>query len=135
MRKLRVFIPILLSMVIMILPCAYAENENPCKKEIAKFCKDIEPGEGRILRCLTLHEEDLTPNCKNHLARINYAVYEVRTNCVDDYAIFCSSVLPGQGRIAACLEKSKKHLTTKCRAILEEVKQKAREIQEQMQKK
>jgi hypothetical protein len=43
--------------------------------------------------------------------------------------------LPGQGRIAACLEKNKKILTSKCRAILKEVKQKALEIQEQMKKK
>jgi Cysteine rich repeat len=135
MKRFQVFIVVLLSISIMAAVHAYAKDENPCKKDIAKFCKDIEPGEGRILRCLTLFKDDVTPACKKHLARIEKAVEEVQTSCADDYAIFCSSVLPGQGRIAACLEKNEKILTPKCKANLKEVKQKAREIQKQMQKK
>jgi hypothetical protein len=135
MKRFQVFIVVLLSVSIMAAVHAYAKDENPCKKDIAKFCKGIEPGEGRILQCLTLSKDDVTPACKKHLARIEKAVEEVQTSCADDYAIFCSSVLPGQGRIAACLEKNEKILTPKCKANLKEVTQKAREIQKQMQKK
>ncbi len=135
MKRLKVLILVLLSMSVPTVLYAYAEDDNPCKKDIAKFCKNIEPGEGRILRCLTLSEKDLTPACGKHLGQIEKAVEEVQNACADDYAIFCSSVLPGQGRIAGCLEKNKKILTPKCKAVLGEVKQKAREIQEQMKKK
>ena len=135
MRKLQVLIPVLVSLSVMIAPYAYAENDYPCKKDAAKFCKEIEPGEGQLLQCLTLFEKDLTPSCKNNLAQINKAVEEIQKACADDYAIFCSSVLPGQGRIAACLNKNKKILTPKCRANLKDVMQKAREIQEEMKKK
>jgi hypothetical protein len=135
MKKFQVFILVVLSVSIMAAVHAYAKEENPCKKDIAKFCKDIEPGEGRILRCLNLSKEDVTPACKKHLARIEKAVEEVQNACADDYAIFCSSVVPGQGRIAACLEKNEKILTPKCKANLKEVKQKASEIKEQMRKK
>ena len=134
MKKLRVLLPVLAILSIMTAGYAYAEDDNPCEKDIAKFCKNVERGEGRILRCLNLNEDDLTPVCKDHLAQIRKAVEEVQEACVDDYAIFCSSLLPGQGRIAECLEKNDKILTTKCRAVLKEVKQKAREIQKQMQK-
>jgi hypothetical protein len=113
---------------------AFAKDENPCKKDIAKFCKNIEPGEGRILRCLTLSEEDLTPVCRKQIDRTKMAVDEVQNVCADDYAIFCSSVLPGQGRSLACLEKNKKLLTPKCKVGLSEIKLKYLEIKEQMKK-
>jgi len=134
MKRIYVLILVLLSLSIVVAADAYAKD-NPCGKDIAKFCKNIEPGEGRLLKCLKLSEEDLTPQCKKQLIQIEKAVEEVQNACADDYAIFCSSLLPGQGRIAACLEKNKKILTPKCKKNLGEVKQKAKEIQEQMKKK
>ena len=134
MKKIQVLILVLLSLGIMFSADAYAED-NPCEKDIAKFCKNIEPGEGRILKCLKLSEKDLTPPCKKQLTQTEKAVEEVQDACADDYAIFCSSLLPGQGRIAACLEKNQKILTPKCKKNLGAVKQKAKEIREQMKKK
>jgi len=134
MKRIYVLILVLLSLSIVVAADAYAKD-NPCGKDIAKFCKNIEPGEGRLLKCLKLSEEDLTPQCKKQLIQIEKAVEEVQNACADDYAIFCSSLLPGQGRIAACLEKNKKILTPKCKKNLGEVKQKAKEIQEEMKKK
>jgi hypothetical protein len=135
MKRVQVLIVVVVIISIMTAVYAYAEDENPCEKDIAKFCKNIEPGEGRILRCLTLSKEEVTPSCKKQLDRIENALTEVKLSCADDYAIFCSSVVPGQGRIAACLEKNEKILTPKCKADLKEVEQKAREIQEQIKKK
>ena len=134
MKRIVVLMLVIFSLSIMVAADSYPAD-NPCSKEIDKFCKDIQPGDGRILNCLTLSEKDLAPRCKKTLAQIEKAVIEIQDACADDYAIFCSSVLPGQGRIAACLEKNKKMLTSKCRAILKEVKQKALEIQEQIKKK
>ena len=134
MKKIHVLILMLLSLSIMVAADAYAKG-NPCEKDIAKFCKEIEPGEGRILKCLELSEKDLTPLCKKQLAQIEKAVEEVQNACADDYAIFCSSLLPGQGRIAACLEKNQEILTPNCKKNLGAVKQKAKEIQEQMKNK
>ena len=135
MKRIHVLILVVLSLGIITAPHAYAEDVNPCEKDIAKLCKNIEPGDGRILRCLTLSKEDLRPPCKKQLNQIEKAVEEVQNACADDYALFCSSVLPGQGRIAACLEKNQKILTPKCKTNLAAVKQKAKEIQEQMKKK
>jgi hypothetical protein len=135
MKKLHVFLPVLAILSIMTAVYAYAEKANPCEGDITKFCSNVEHGEGRILRCLTLSEDKLTPACKKQLVNIKNAVEEVQKACADDYAIFCSSLLPGQGRIAGCLEKNRHLIAPKCKSILKEVKQKAREIQEQMKKK
>jgi hypothetical protein len=134
MKKTFLLMVVSFGLSIMAAAVSYGED-YPCKNDVARFCNDIKPGEGRILRCLTLYEKDLTPSCKKELARAKEAVEEVQNACADDYAIFCSSVMPGQGKIPACLEKSKKILTPKCRAHLKELMQKAREIREQMQKK
>jgi hypothetical protein len=134
MKRIYVFILVVLSLSIMFAADAYAEY-NPCEKDMAKFCKNVERGEGRIFKCLKLSEKDLTPPCKKQLAHIEKALEEVQEACADDYAIFCSSLLPGQGRIAACLEKNQKILTSKCKKNLAAVKKKAKEIQEQMKKK
>jgi len=134
MKKIYLLMFVFFGVSIMAGAVSYAED-YPCKKDIATFCKDIQPGEGRILRCLTLHEKRLTPPCKKNLAQAKKAVEEVQNACADDYAIFCSSVLPGQGKIPACLEKSSRILTPKCKAHLKELNQKAREMREQMQKK
>jgi len=134
MKRIHVLILVVLSLGIITAPHAYAEDVNPCEKDMAKFCKNIEPGDGRILRCLTLSKEDLRPPCKKQLGQIEKAVEEVQNACADDYALFCSSVLPGQGRIAACLEKNQKTLTPKCKTNLAAVKQKAKEIQDKVKK-
>ena len=135
MTKQNVLSAVLVILSMMIAGVAFAADDNPCKKDIGRFCKGIEPGDGQILRCLTLSEKNLTPPCKKHLARIEKAVEEVQNACADDYALYCSSVLPGQGRIAGCLEKNEKFLTPKCKSVLSEVKKKARTIQEQMKQK
>jgi len=134
MKRVAALIFVFLGLSIVAAALSYA-GDYPCKNDVNRFCKDIQPGEGRILRCLTLYEKHLTPACKKNLAQAKKAVEEVQNACADDYAIFCSSVLPGQGKIPACLEKSSKILTPKCRAHLKELMQKAREIREQKQKK
>ncbi len=38
-----------------------------CKDDAAKFCMDIEPGKGRILRCLKQHQGELSTACNEQL--------------------------------------------------------------------
>ncbi len=39
------------------------EWERECKSDTGKFCKDIKPGQGRIIRCLKQHQAELSPGC------------------------------------------------------------------------
>jgi len=40
------------------------EAQQACSEDIQKFCKDVQPGGGRIARCLKEHACDLSPACK-----------------------------------------------------------------------
>jgi len=37
---------------------------NECDDDINKFCSDVQPGEGRIVKCLDKHEKDVSARCK-----------------------------------------------------------------------
>jgi hypothetical protein len=39
------------------------EFRKACQPDADKFCKGIRQGNGRIIRCLKLHEAELSPQC------------------------------------------------------------------------
>lgn len=41
------------------------KKQAACKEDVDKFCKDVQPGGGRIMQCLKQHSADLSPACKN----------------------------------------------------------------------
>jgi len=40
------------------------QGDRPCRADEEKFCKDVKPGEGRIIACLKAHEAELSADCK-----------------------------------------------------------------------
>jgi len=45
--------------------------EKACSGDISKFCREIQPGEGRILKCLREHDKELSTACSTKLATIS----------------------------------------------------------------
>jgi hypothetical protein len=45
------------------------EMREDCKADVDKFCKDVKPGAGRIIKCLKIHEAELNPACKADITR------------------------------------------------------------------
>ena len=58
----------LLSAAVLMLFAAGAaraqQGDRPCKADEEKFCKDVKPGEGRIIACMKAHEAELSDTCK-----------------------------------------------------------------------
>jgi hypothetical protein len=49
---------------------AFAQDgARPCKADEAKLCAGIQPGGGRIAACMKQHKDDLSPACKQQLAK------------------------------------------------------------------
>lgn len=93
------------------------QGTGPCKEEIAKFCKEVQPGRGRIAQCLKGHESELSPACKKRLARANEKNdkrQEFRQACKNDIEELCKGVKPGGTRILRCLKEQVNQLSPAC---------------------
>lgn len=88
---------------------------GPCRDDIQKFCKDIEPGGGRYRVCLEQHASDLSPACQEHLKNVKGRMAAWRQACESDVKKFCSSITPGRGSIAKCLRQHESDLSQTCK--------------------
>lgn len=92
-----------------------------CQSEISTFCKDVTPGEGRILDCLSAHQDKLSNRCTYGVAdgalqlqRLALALKYVVAECKADADKHCADIPVGDGRIAECLKKNQATLDAKC---------------------
>jgi len=98
-----------------------------CQQELTTYCKDVSPGEGRIIACLYAFQDKLTPRCEyalydsvsqldRTLTNLSYVVGE----CRDDLKTLCSAVKPGEGRLLDCLGKNEAKVSSRCNAALKD---------------
>ena len=40
-----------------------------CRYDVMRFCSDVSPGGGRIVRCLQAKQSELSPECKDRIAK------------------------------------------------------------------
>jgi cysteine rich repeat protein len=99
-----------------------------CKKEIETYCKDVTPGEGRVIACLYAHEDKLSGRCDfalydaaAQLERAVNALAYVANECADDLRSFCKSVEAGEGRLLACLQKNDAKVSQRCKQARKDV--------------
>jgi cysteine rich repeat protein len=103
---------------------AFAQGPGACQGDIQQFCKDVQPGGGRIAQCLKQHKQELSPECKTRIAEIAKQIKEVHEACEDDLLTFCPGIKPGGGRVAECLKANKDNLSDDCKAAISKVKEK-----------
>ena len=99
-----------------------------CQKEIEGFCKDVTPGQGRILACLYAHNDKLSGSCEYalydaavRLERAVAALTYVANECEDDLDKFCAAVEGGEGRLVECLIENEKKVSDRCNQALKDV--------------
>ena len=99
-----------------------------CQQELSTFCKDVTPGDGRILACLYAFQDKLSPRCEyalydsvgqldKVLNNLSYAVGE----CRDDLKSYCAEIKPGEGRLLDCLGKNEAKVSARCNTALKDV--------------
>lgn len=93
----------------------YEEFAEACKDDAPKVCKGVQPGEGRVLRCLVEKKDQLSPACRRKIEEGERA-----HPCYQDSERLCKNVKPGEGRIAECLKRNESQLSSACKARIEE---------------
>jgi hypothetical protein len=97
---------------------AFAGN-GACVNDLQSYCRDVRPGQGRILKCMEEHENNLSPGCKANLATM-----EKEHPCADDIIRYCGNIQRGEGRIVQCLKENENQLTPQCNAKIQAQHQK-----------
>ncbi|MBW1996499.1 MAG: hypothetical protein JRJ29_00900 [Deltaproteobacteria bacterium] len=99
-----------------------------CKTELEAYCKDVTPGEGRVLACLYARSDKLSGKCEYalydaavQLERALTALTYLANECDDDLETLCSDVAMGKGRLMDCLKSNSKKLTRRCNQALKDV--------------
>ena len=99
-----------------------------CKTELETYCKNVTPGESRILACLFAYQDKLSGKCEYalydasvQLERAVAALSYVVNECADDLDKHCSGVAAGEGRLLDCIEKNEKKVSSRCKDAMKEV--------------
>ena len=99
-----------------------------CEKERTSYCKDVTPGEGRILACLYAHSDKLTGQCEYalydaavQLERFVAALTYVANECDADMEKFCADIAVGEGRVLKCLDDNAEKISARCTQALKDV--------------
>jgi hypothetical protein len=103
-----------------------------CQVELTKYCKEVTPGNGRILACLSAYEDKLSSRCEyglyqasEELEAFTAAIKHVATECKDDLMKHCGDVQVGQGRVAQCLKKNEATLAPNCKQAIKDTNMQA----------
>jgi hypothetical protein len=102
--------------------------ENACASDIKKYCKDVTPGEGRMIYCMQAHEDKISPKCTYELEEAAASLQATAdllkdgvVACKAEITGVCGKIQPGQGRIAACLIANKSTASKDCADAIQKV--------------
>jgi hypothetical protein len=99
--------------------------QQKCGPDVAKFCKDVQAGHGRVASCLNEHAGELSAPCKAIVSNVMTRMGEpmaAHADCADDAKKLCADVAPGSGRTAFCLGEHSADLSPGCRKQVEAMK-------------
>ena len=69
-RKSALALAVVLSVGLAAEPGAFGQQKTgPCADDAARLCKDVQPGGGRVAKCLKEHEDELSPACQSEMPR------------------------------------------------------------------
>ena len=113
------YVPSLVLALLLATPAVAAtappDEQKPCMDELEKFCKEVRPGEGRIIKCLQEHDRELSSVCRDKVRSILKRLEDAKQACAPDIGKFCADVVPGGGRLIKCLTPHFEELTPACR--------------------
>ena len=99
-----------------------------CEKELNSYCKDVTPGEGRVLACLYAFSDKLTGQCEYalydaavQLERFVAALTYLANECDADLEKFCAEIEVGEGRVLKCLDDNGDKISDRCTQALKDV--------------
>jgi outer membrane protein OmpA-like peptidoglycan-associated protein len=93
-----------------------------CGADIAKHCKNVNLGGGRMTQCLEQNSAKISATCKTSVANMkallatrSQARASVMKVCDADIRRLCPGVQPGDGNLLECFHKASRNTSAACR--------------------
>lgn len=102
------------STLLFLTTMAFAHDQQACKGDIEKFCKDVPGGRHGIMKCLKDHDDALSTECKAKSEKFKQKFEEMQSACQADVEKLCKDVEPGH-MVWKCLKKNKSLLSEGCK--------------------
>ena len=101
-----------------------AQNAKPCAEDAANLCQGVQPGGGRVAKCLKEYSSELSPACKDSMvkakARAKAKAKSFKQACGQDARKFCKDEKRGGGRIMKCLTLRQDELSPACKEMIDQ---------------
>lgn len=101
---------------------ALGKAAKDCAEDYQAHCADVEPGEGRVLACMTKNKDQFSDKCQAQMdkgkKKVKKAFKNWKKYCADDQKKLCKGVKPGKGRILTCLKDSADDVSDDCKEHL-----------------
>jgi hypothetical protein len=98
---------------------------DACESDIASYCSQVTPGNGRLLHCMAAHEDKISGQCEyalyqaaTLLEQLSMAISYVAQECESEIETLCNDVAVGEGRILVCLEDHEQDVGESCKAAI-----------------
>jgi hypothetical protein len=85
-----------------------------CAADWQRYCRDVPPGGGRILRCLSRHADLVSQPCFQALTAWGLTAVNAFRMCLPDVAALCPGVPPQSGPALVCLQQNAGKLSKGC---------------------
>jgi len=96
-----------------------AEFVDACHTDQERLCTGVQPGGGRLVRCLKQHDYELGPRCSAELQRVADAEEQLETvkrQCQPDLQRLCPGAERQAGSLIGCLKDHEAELSPACRS-------------------
>lgn len=110
---------LILSLIFLLNASNASAEAGGCTTDVQKFCGDIQPGGGRIMKCLKDHRDQLSEECRTADEEKRTSFKKKLQECRADIKKHCAGVKKGKGRLQRCLrQKGKIALSPQCASAL-----------------
>jgi hypothetical protein len=97
------------------------EYGDECRADAQKLCAKVQPGQGRLARCLVDNASLVSQSCQGAINQVRLIRTKLTGSCAGDVGQLCRDVPEGAGRILGCLRKHEASLSRDCKDALKTV--------------
>jgi cysteine rich repeat protein len=92
-----------------------------CATDFQRFCRDVPPGGGRILRCLSRHADLVSQPCFQALTVWGLTAANAYRMCLPDVERLCATLPPRSTQALSCLADNADKLSKACHDSLSDL--------------